>query len=50
MGVKGRAEMYAPFCLPGEAGKSCHLQEDGITPTERKTIRLASALLANGGA
>lgn len=37
------------FCLPGEAGKPGHLKEDGVTPTEGKTIRLARASLANGG-
>lgn len=36
-------------CLPGEAGKSGHLKEGGVTPTEGKTIRLARASLANGG-
>src|SRR5690606_40810804 len=39
----------ALFCLPGEAGKPGHLKEDGVTPTEGKTIRLARASLANGG-
>ncbi len=39
----------APTRLPGEAGKPGHLKEDGVTPTEGKTIRLARASLANGG-
>jgi len=38
-----------PTRLPGEAGKPGHLKEDGVTPTEGKTIRLARASLANGG-
>ncbi|MET4028496.1 hypothetical protein ABIE59_004049, partial [Marinobacter sp. MBR-99] len=37
------------FCLPGEAGKPVRLKEGGVTPTEGKTIRMARALLANGG-
>ncbi|AMQ89075.1 hypothetical protein ASQ50_10435 [Marinobacter sp. LQ44] len=41
--------LAALFCLPGEAGKPGHLKEDGVTPTEGKTIRLARASLANGG-
>jgi len=45
---KGRL-IAGPFCLPGEAGKPGHLKEDGVTPTEGKTIRLARASLANGG-
>jgi len=40
---------FGLFCLPGEAGKPGHLKEDGVTPTEGKTIRLARASLANGG-
>ncbi len=35
--------------MPGEVGKPGHLKEDGVTPTEGKTIRLARASLANGG-
>ncbi|WP_420194752.1 hypothetical protein [Marinobacter sp. GH_1] len=45
-----QAESYGfHFRLPGEAGKPGHLKEDGVTPTEGKTIRLARAPLANGG-
>jgi len=46
---KGRQMAGGLFCLPGEAGKPGHLKEDGVTPTEGKTIRLARASLANGG-
>jgi len=46
--AKAHATAWA-FCLPGEAGKPGHLKEDGVTPTEGKTIRLARASLANGG-
>jgi hypothetical protein len=42
-------QSWRVFCLPGEAGKPGHLKEDGVTPTEGKTIRLARASLANGG-
>ena len=47
---KNGLNSQAVFCLPGEAGKPGHLKEDGVTPTEGKTIRLARASLANGGA
>ena len=50
MRYSGISDSLIPdFCLPGEAGKPGHLKEDGVTPTEGKTIRLARASLANGG-